>query len=93
MLVSARVVTLRLAETFVISRSAQETAEVVHVELEHDGTSATIRAWRVRPELYSPLRQYEVVTGTLTRNLRYVRAISETESELTAAKVATAPRA
>jgi L-alanine-DL-glutamate epimerase-like enolase superfamily enzyme len=36
-LVSARIVTLRLAETFVISRSAQETAEVVHVELEHDG--------------------------------------------------------
>jgi L-alanine-DL-glutamate epimerase-like enolase superfamily enzyme len=36
-LVSARVVTLRLAETFVISRSAQETADVVHVELEHDG--------------------------------------------------------
>jgi Predicted membrane protein (DUF2207) len=58
-----------------------------------DGRSATIRAWRVRPELYSLLRQYEVVTGTLTRNLRYVRAISETESELTAAKVATAPRA
>jgi L-Ala-D/L-Glu epimerase len=36
-LVSARVVTLRLAETFVISRQAQDTAEVVHVELEHDG--------------------------------------------------------
>jgi L-alanine-DL-glutamate epimerase-like enolase superfamily enzyme len=35
--VSARVVTLRLAETFVISRQAQDTAEVVHVELEHDG--------------------------------------------------------
>jgi L-alanine-DL-glutamate epimerase-like enolase superfamily enzyme len=35
--VSGRVVTLRLAETFVISRSAQDTAEVVHVELEHDG--------------------------------------------------------
>src|SRR5919201_149751 len=58
-----------------------------------DGASATIRAWRVKPELYSPLRQYEIVTGTLTRNLRYVRAISQTESELTAAKVATAPRA
>jgi hypothetical protein len=58
-----------------------------------DGRSATIRAWRIKPELYSPLRQYEVVTGTLTRNLRYVRAISQTESELTAAKVATAPRA
>jgi L-Ala-D/L-Glu epimerase len=36
-LVSARVVTLRLAETFVISRQAQDTADVLHVELEHDG--------------------------------------------------------
>jgi L-Ala-D/L-Glu epimerase len=36
-LASARVVTLRLAETFVISRQAQDTAEVVHVELVHDG--------------------------------------------------------
>jgi Predicted membrane protein (DUF2207) C-terminal domain len=58
-----------------------------------DGASATIRAWRVKPELYTPLRQYEVVTGTITRNLRYVRAISQTEPEITAAKVATAPRA
>jgi L-Ala-D/L-Glu epimerase len=36
-LVWACVVTLRLAETFVISRESQDTAEVVHVELEHDG--------------------------------------------------------
>jgi L-alanine-DL-glutamate epimerase-like enolase superfamily enzyme len=36
---SARRVTLELAETFVISRSAQETADVVHVEIEHDGVS------------------------------------------------------
>jgi Predicted membrane protein (DUF2207) len=64
-----------------------------YVAVDDGGGSTTIRAWRVKPELYSPLRQYEVVTGTLTRNLRYVRAISETESELTAAKVATAPRA
>jgi L-alanine-DL-glutamate epimerase-like enolase superfamily enzyme len=35
--VSGRLVTLRLAETFVISRSAQDTAEVVQVEVEHDG--------------------------------------------------------
>jgi L-alanine-DL-glutamate epimerase-like enolase superfamily enzyme len=35
--VSGCVVTLRLAETFVISRSAQDTAEVVQVEIEHDG--------------------------------------------------------
>jgi Predicted membrane protein (DUF2207) len=58
-----------------------------------DGVSATIRAWRVKPELYTPLRQYEVVTVTMTRTLRYVRAISETESEVSAAKVATTPRA
>ena len=37
MQVSGRLVTLRLAETFVISRSAQDTAEVVQVEVEHDG--------------------------------------------------------
>jgi L-Ala-D/L-Glu epimerase len=33
----AQRVTLELAETFVISRSAQETADVVHVEIEHEG--------------------------------------------------------
>jgi hypothetical protein len=64
-----------------------------YVAVDDGSGSTTIHAWRVKPELYSPLRQFEVVTGTLTRNLRYVRAISETESELTAAKVATAPRA
>jgi L-alanine-DL-glutamate epimerase-like enolase superfamily enzyme len=37
MRVSARIVTLELAEPFVISRGAQETADVVHVELEHKG--------------------------------------------------------
>src|SRR5919202_4143059 len=37
--VSARIVTLQLAETFTISRSAQDEAEVVHVELRHDGQS------------------------------------------------------
>jgi L-alanine-DL-glutamate epimerase-like enolase superfamily enzyme len=34
---SARIVTLELLERFVISRGAQETADVVHVELEHAG--------------------------------------------------------
>jgi len=37
--VSARIVTLRLAETFVISRSAEDEAEVVQVELRHGGES------------------------------------------------------
>jgi L-Ala-D/L-Glu epimerase / N-acetyl-D-glutamate racemase len=34
---SARIATLELAETFVIARSAQDKAEVVYVELEHEG--------------------------------------------------------
>jgi L-Ala-D/L-Glu epimerase len=37
MRVSARIVTLELAETFVISRESQDTADVVQVELEHKG--------------------------------------------------------
>jgi L-alanine-DL-glutamate epimerase-like enolase superfamily enzyme len=35
--VSARIVTLQLAETFVISRSARDTEDVVEVELTHSG--------------------------------------------------------
>jgi L-alanine-DL-glutamate epimerase-like enolase superfamily enzyme len=35
--ITARAVTLDLAERFVISRSAQETADVVQVEIEHEG--------------------------------------------------------
>jgi L-Ala-D/L-Glu epimerase len=37
--VEARIATLRLAETFVISRGASDEAEVVFVELRHDGAS------------------------------------------------------
>jgi L-alanine-DL-glutamate epimerase-like enolase superfamily enzyme len=36
---AARIVTLHLAETFVISRESQDIAEVVQVELEHNGVS------------------------------------------------------
>jgi L-Ala-D/L-Glu epimerase len=35
--VSTRIVELELAETFTISRGTQEVAEVVHVEIEHEG--------------------------------------------------------
>ena len=52
-----------------------------HYAAVDDGSSPTIRAWRIKPELYSPLRQYEIVTGTLTRNLRYVRSIRPAASE------------
>ena len=37
--VTARIATLELAETFVISRESQDTAEVVQVELRHEGVS------------------------------------------------------
>src|SRR5512132_687976 len=37
--VRARIATLELAETFVISRESQDTAEVVQVEIAHDGVS------------------------------------------------------
>jgi L-alanine-DL-glutamate epimerase-like enolase superfamily enzyme len=37
--VSARVATLELAETFVIARESTDTAEVVQVEIQHDGVS------------------------------------------------------
>jgi len=36
---SARIATLELAETFVIARSAQDTADVVYVEIEHQGVT------------------------------------------------------
>ena len=39
MKLTARIVTLRLAETFTIARESQDFAEVVHVELEHDGVT------------------------------------------------------
>ncbi len=39
MQLSARTATLELAETFTISRGSQDTAEVVYVEIEHDGLS------------------------------------------------------
>src|ERR1700741_1774133 len=37
--VSARVVTLRLAETFTISRGSEDAADVVHVEVRHGDVS------------------------------------------------------
>ena len=52
-----------------------------HYAAVDDGSSPTIRAWRIKPELYSSLRQYQIVTGTLTRNLRYVRSIHSAASE------------
>jgi hypothetical protein len=40
-----------------------------------DGTSSSIRAWRVSPARYSGLEQGEVITARLTKNLGCVRWI------------------
>ncbi len=39
MKLSARIETLELAETFTISRGSQDSADVVYVEIDHDGTT------------------------------------------------------
>jgi L-Ala-D/L-Glu epimerase / N-acetyl-D-glutamate racemase len=48
---SARIATIELTETFVISRSAQDSADVVYVELEHDGVTGFGEA--------TPIARYE----------------------------------
>jgi L-alanine-DL-glutamate epimerase-like enolase superfamily enzyme len=48
---TARIVSLRLAETFVIARESQDEAEVVQVELRHDGVSGFGEA--------APIERYE----------------------------------
>ena len=48
---SARIVTLRLAETFTIARHSEDEADVVHVELEHAGRTGYGEA--------APIERYE----------------------------------
>ena len=56
MQLSARIATLELAETFVIARSAQDTAEVVYVELEHEGVTGHGEA--------TPIERYDQSAGS-----------------------------
>ena len=56
MQLSARIATLELAETFVIARSAQDTAEVVYVELEHEGVIGYGEA--------TPIERYDQSAGS-----------------------------
>jgi L-alanine-DL-glutamate epimerase-like enolase superfamily enzyme len=51
MRLSARIATIELTETFVISRSAQDSADVVYVELEHEGVTGHGEA--------TPIARYE----------------------------------
>src|SRR2546421_7764566 len=48
--------TLELAETFVISRSAQDTAEVVYVEIDHEGVTGYGEA--------TPIERYGQAAGS-----------------------------
>lgn len=41
-----------------------------------DGTSRTVRAWLVRPDIYAGLQQGQVVTAVVTPRLRYVHSIT-----------------
>jgi L-Ala-D/L-Glu epimerase len=52
----ARIATLRMAETFVISRGAQDEAEVVYVEIRHDGVSGYGEA--------APIERYDESAGS-----------------------------
>jgi L-alanine-DL-glutamate epimerase-like enolase superfamily enzyme len=60
---TARIATLRLAETFVIAREASDEAEVVQVELRHDGSSGFGEA--------APIERYD---ETAASALAYVEA-------------------
>jgi len=60
---TARIATLRLAETFVIAREAQDEAEVLQVELRHEGVSGSGEA--------APIDRYGETAGSA---LAYVEA-------------------
>jgi L-alanine-DL-glutamate epimerase-like enolase superfamily enzyme len=66
MRLSARKATIELAETFVISRSSQDSADVVYVEVEHDGVTGYGEA--------APIERYDQTAGSA---LAYLDEISD----------------
>src|SRR5947207_918100 len=65
---SARIVSLELAETFTIARGSQDTADVVEVEIQHDGVSGFGEAApidRYNESAESALAYLESVAGEL----------------------------
>ena len=74
--VSARIVTLELAETFVISRSARDSEDVVVVELRHSGVSGFGEAQPDRP-----LRRVgRIALGRTSRSTRSCSATTRSRS-------------
>jgi L-alanine-DL-glutamate epimerase-like enolase superfamily enzyme len=68
--VTARIATLELAETFVISRDARDTAEVVQVELSHDGATGFGEG--------APIDRYEESGESA---LQYIEEVADTLGE------------
>ena len=66
MRLTARIATLELAETFTISRSSQDSADVVYVELEHDGVTGYGEA--------APIARYEQSADSA---LAYLEALGD----------------
>jgi L-Ala-D/L-Glu epimerase len=65
---AARIVSLELAETFTIARGSQDTAEVVEVEIRHQGVSGFGEAAPIEPyneSAQSALAYVEAVAGEL----------------------------
>ena len=65
--VTGEIVRLRTSQT-----EGEETKHYVAVD---DGTSAEVRAWLVRPDLFAGLDQGEIVTAHVTPRLGYVHSI------------------
>ena len=73
--VSARIATLQLTETFVISREAQDTADVVEVEIVHEGVSGFGEA--------NPIERYgESAESALAYLDEYAAALGDDPFEL-----------
>ena len=84
--VSARIVTLELAETFVISRSASDTEDVVVVELRHSGVSGFGEA---QPHSHygesvgsAQAYLFQATRNRVLNHLRHLRIEQRTEPEL-----------
>jgi hypothetical protein len=57
-----------------------------------DGTTRTVHAWSVRPEVYSGLTQGQVVVAQVTPRLRYVRSIEPTANHVSEGLAASTAR-
>ena len=67
---AARIVTLRLAETFTISRGSEDEAEVVQIDLTHDGATGHGEAAREQEVARETLRDIAAIAAHDFQELR-----------------------